>query len=118
MVMLSIQGKVAYERTVQIKGWNITRKRDAEVRDPIHDTVISITPDETTIKGIISTITEDHTFIEQGLLSSGDAIGSFLLTDTLQQGDEIVDSITGKTYSIVKIWKAGMEAGKIQQNRY
>lgn len=113
MVMLANQAKVTHERFIQLKGWNVERVRDTEVRDPIHDTIIDTTEERTTIKCFISAVTENHSFVIEGFLAAGDAIASFTSDIELQLKDQIEDPKTGKTYEVVKLWKAGSTSGII-----
>ena len=109
MVMMSTQARIAYIRQISIGGWLVTRRRQYETRDEIHDTLISTTDDDAQYKSFIGEVSQNHTFVQQGFLKQGDAIGNFLLEADLDQKDEIIDTNTGKTYEIVSIWLAVAE---------
>jgi hypothetical protein len=111
MVMMSTQAKVVFERLLAAKGWAVTRRRQVEIRDSIHDTIISMTDQDITLKTIIAEVQENHTLMEQGILKQGDAIASFISTADISKDDRIIDPVTGKQYEVAKLWQAAGEGG-------
>lgn len=59
--------------------------------------------DDQIYRAFITQVKENHRFIEEGILQSGDAIGSFLFSADLLLEDVIIDPETGRQYEIAAI---------------